>query len=92
MGFKKTDTGTESDRVVSWQEWGKVLDGSELPMALKRQYRGDVVRFLRVCKALGRPASVGLIGWHLGRKGLSEEERAEEREAMEWWGGETVKR
>jgi len=85
MGFEKTDTGTELDRVVSWREWGKVLDGAELPMALKRQYHGDVVRFLRVCKALGRPASVGLIRWHLGRKGLSEGERAEEREAMEWF-------
>jgi integron integrase len=85
MSIEKTDIGTELDRVVSWSEWSKALEGAELPMALKRQYQEDIIRFLRICKALGRPASTGLIGWHLGRKGLTEGERKEERDAMEWF-------
>jgi integron integrase len=85
MSFEESNNAVELDRVVSWSEWGKALEGAELPMALKRQYQGDIIRFLRVCKALGRPASVGLIKWHLERRGLTEGERKEERDAMEWF-------
>lgn len=85
MGFEDSTKKLSGDEVVSFKTWTEVLDGASMPMALKQVHKKDILRLLRVCKLCEKPVSVGLIKWHLGRKGLSEGERAEERDSFIWF-------
>ena len=85
MSFGGDDTGVENDEIIWFKEWQQNLEETHGPESVKLRKQKDIWRLLRVCKAVQRPVSVGLIRWLLGRKGLSREERAQERESFSWF-------
>lgn len=70
--------------MVSFPAWRAALSGETLEPRVKQRYINTLLGVLRVCKALRRPLSAGLIRWHLDRAGVGEAARREERAALAW--------
>jgi hypothetical protein len=85
MSFGESDIGVENDEVIWLKGWQQNLEEADESESFKLRKQKDIWRLLRVCKAVQRRVSVGLIKWFLDRKGLSKEERAKERESFSWF-------
>ncbi|QYM77712.1 integron integrase [Horticoccus luteus] len=85
MALAGERTEQKLDEIVSFPEWGEVLNGASAWSAeVKQAHVRAILGLLRACKATGRPLSAGFIRWHLARAGLTENARRAERAAFAW--------
>lgn len=71
--------------MISFGAWSSALAQADMPAAVKRDHKKDILGLLRACKLAKRRLSVGFIRWHLERRGLTEGEREYERDAFKWF-------
>jgi hypothetical protein len=82
---KRNSTRWREDAPVSFSAWSQALEESGLPSALRTGFRRAILGFLKHCKSLRCPASIGVANTYLAQQAGQEYPGAKTRDGLRWF-------